>query len=174
MVNQTNHPPPTPAAPTATQQQQQQPTLIGQRRAGGDAAFREKLAQMALPLAPLVQLTTGAVHPAFPGTLLSFWLLTDAELEQLAHFYHQRTPCRWTYHYPCPVPWSSDVPLEEKRRRIGRFIGLRGCESPVLAVAAAPVSEDDAAAQAIRDEARAARLRNDEEEIWRRKLRWYN
>ncbi|KAI0141472.1 hypothetical protein BJ166DRAFT_503598 [Pestalotiopsis sp. NC0098] len=118
---------------------------------------------MALPLAPLVQLTTGRVHPSFPSTLLRFWLLTDAELEGLAHFYHQRTPCRWTFHYPCPVAWDQGLALEEKRRRIGKFIGLRGCETPVRVR-----SEDE-----IMEEARRAREREEEDEVWRRKLHWY-
>ncbi|KAI1132059.1 hypothetical protein F5Y10DRAFT_284569 [Nemania abortiva] len=141
--------------------------MLGGRRAASNAAFREKLEQMALPLAPLVQLTTGEIHPAFPGTLLNFWLLTDAELEELAHFYHQRTPSRYTFHYPCPINWSSDVPLEEKRRKIGRFIGLRGCESPVRQSLNRPKTEDE-----IMEEARRARIA-EEDEIWRRKLHWY-
>ncbi|CAJ2501795.1 Uu.00g046480.m01.CDS01 [Anthostomella pinea] len=136
-------------------------SMLSDRRAAKDPAFGEKLRQMALPLAPLVQLTTGDVHPAFPPTLLNFWLLTDAQLEELAHFYHQRTPCRWTFHYPCPITWTPDMPLEEKRRKIGRFIGLRGCESPIRVK-----SEED-----IMEEARRARL-GDEEEMWRRKMRW--
>ncbi|KAI1489744.1 hypothetical protein F5X96DRAFT_670410 [Biscogniauxia mediterranea] len=156
-------------------QQQQQPTsMLGQRRAAKNAAFREKLQQMALPLAPLVQLTTGEVHAAFPRTLLNFWLLTDPELEALAHFYHQRTPGRYTFHYPCPIAaWSSDLPLEEKRRKIGRFIGLRGCQTPTTTTTSAsallrPRSEDE-----LLDEARRARLAAEEDEAWRRKLPWY-
>ncbi|KAK3299013.1 uncharacterized protein B0H64DRAFT_386880 [Chaetomium fimeti] len=86
---------------------------------------------MSLQLAPLVQLTTGTIHPAFPRTLLAFWLLTDDQLDALAHFYHQRTPCRWTRQYPCPVAWPPGLGLEEKRRKLGRFIGLRGCETPI-------------------------------------------
>ncbi|KAI1841550.1 hypothetical protein JX266_012203 [Neoarthrinium moseri] len=144
--------------PQAQQQQQQQ-----QQPRRRDLAFAQKLAQMALPLAPLVQLTTGQVHPAFPGTLLGFWLLTEAELEALAHFYHQRTPGRWTAHYPCPVAWDSGAAVEEKRRRLGRFIGLRGCETP-----AALRDEDELGA-----EARRARERDVEDEVWRRKLPWY-
>lgn len=27
--------------------------------------------------------------------------------------------------------WGNDLGLEEKRRKIGRFIGLSGCESPI-------------------------------------------
>lgn len=37
----------------------------------------------------------------------------------------------YTTHYPCPVEWRTNASLEEKRRRIGQFIGLRGCESPL-------------------------------------------
>ncbi|KAI1367361.1 hypothetical protein F5Y08DRAFT_76119 [Xylaria arbuscula] len=136
--------------------------MLGERRAANNAAFKQKLQQMALPLAPLVQLTTGEVHPAFPGTLLNFWLLTDSQLEELAHFYHQRTPCRYTFHYPCPINWSSDLSLEEKRRKIGRFIGLRGCETPIRLR-----TEDE-----LIEEARRARLA-EEDEMWRRKLPWY-
>ncbi|KAI1404689.1 hypothetical protein F4819DRAFT_96509 [Hypoxylon fuscum] len=139
----------------------QKAPMLGDRRAAKNAAFHEKLRQMALPLAPLVQLTTGEIHPAFPGTLLNFWLLTDAQLEEIAHFYHQRTPCRWTFHYPCPIVWSSDMPLEEKRRRIGRFIGLRGCETPIHVK-----TEEE-----IMQEARQARL-SEEDEVWKRKMRF--
>ncbi|KAK6841975.1 hypothetical protein PG990_006036 [Apiospora arundinis] len=138
------------------------PPTLTSRRAAENTAFREKVRQMALPLAPLVQLTTGDVHPRFPSTLLNFWLLTDHELESLASFYHQRTPCVWTRHYPCPVVWSPSMPLEEKRRKIGKFIGLRGCETPV----AAPKSEEQ-----LLEEARQARWR-EEDEMWRRKLPW--
>ncbi|RDA83572.1 hypothetical protein CP532_4762 [Ophiocordyceps camponoti-leonardi (nom. inval.)] len=119
---------------------------------------------MALLLSPLVQLTTGAVHPHFPRTVLHFWLLTDAQLESLASFYHQRTPSPWSAQYPCPVAWRSDLPLEEKRRRMGKFIGLRGCDtSPdAAAVARALRSEDDIAEE--------ARLAAADDEMWRRKL----
>jgi len=60
------------------------------------------------------------------------------------------------------VQWGSDLTLEEKRRKIGRFIGLRGCESPVKTK-----SEEE-----IEREARIAR-NEDEAEMWRRKGRWY-
>jgi len=147
---------------TTTQQGPPPPSLTT-RRATRSPAFDSKLRQMALPLAPLVQLTTGQVHPAFPMTLLNFWLLTDDELDALASFYHQRTPCRWTTHYPCPVAWGPHLSLEDKRRKIGRFIGLRGCESPVK-------SEED-----IIEEARLARLAEEAgDEAMRRKLGWYS
>jgi len=102
------------------------------------------------------------VHPVFPSILLNFWLLTSEQCDELAHFYHQRTPSEWTRHYPCPVEWRTDATLEEKRRRIGRFIGLRGCESPVN------VQSEEEIVQEVRN-ARSS----EEDEMWRRKTRWY-
>jgi hypothetical protein len=128
---------------------------------------------MALPLSPLVQLNTGDVHPSFPPTLLAFWLLTDAQLESLAGFYHQRTPCPWTEHYPCPVAWRSDLPLEEKRRKIGKFIGLRGCESPVAGEAWTKGGRWFKTEEEFMEAARRARTRDDELDIVRRKIGWY-
>jgi hypothetical protein len=115
---------------------------------------------MALPLAPLVRLTTGEVHPDFPNTLLNFWLLTSDQLDELAHFYHQRTPSIWSAHYPCPVVWGRNLTLEEKRKKIGRFIGLSGCESPLRTEAQ------------ILGEVRR-KSGQEEEETWNRKLKWY-
>lgn len=147
------NPPPTPSTPSHPhfpQQQQQQspitpitpntpntpdtPTTFNITTTPNlPPAFTQKLTQLRLPLAPLVRLTTGTVHPRFPPTLLHFWLLTDAELDSLATFYHQRAPaCAWTSRYPCPVAWPrTGLGIEDKRRKMGRFIGLRGCESPV-------------------------------------------
>ena len=141
------------------------------RRAQTNADLHAKLAQMRLPLAPLVQLTTGATHPSFPPTLLSFWLLTEPELESLAHFYHQRTPCDWTWRYPCPVAWPAGLSLEQKRRRIGRFIGLRGCESPVVVGQMQMQQVLVRSEEEVEEEARRARLAEEEES--RRKRRWY-
>ncbi|KAI4136193.1 MAG: hypothetical protein LQ341_005795 [Variospora aurantia] len=84
--------------------------------------------------------------------MLHYNLLTEDQLNELAHHYHQRTPSQWSLCYPLPVVgrWhvaddnnSSSAPpgrgqgqgvarLEDKRRRFGRFVGLRGCESPVV------------------------------------------
>jgi hypothetical protein len=86
------------------------------------------------PLVPLVSITTGLPHPYFPTTLLQYHLLTASQLDTLAAHYHQTSPpIPQTYGYPIHVrTWVGDaVPLETKRRRWGRFIGLRGCESPV-------------------------------------------
>ncbi len=125
--------------------------------------FQNKISQMALRLSPLVRITTGDVHPAFPPTLLNFWLLTDEQCDEIAHFYHQRTPSIYTRHYPCPIEWRTEASLEEKRRRIGRFIGLRGCESPLRVQSEAEIMR----------EAREARARAEEQEMFRRKMRWF-
>ncbi|KAK4192710.1 origin recognition complex subunit 3 N-terminus-domain-containing protein [Podospora australis] len=150
-------------------------TRFGPRRAAHNPAFEAKLQQMALRLAPLVQLTTGTVHPDFPQSLLCFWLLTDDQLDSLAHFYHQRTPSQWTTQYPCPVYWPPGLTLEEKRRKLGKFIGLRGCDTPALT---SPISEEVLVrmrmheAQILED-VRRQRLRDSEAEEIRRKMGWY-
>lgn len=136
-----NNPPPSPHTPQEPNSNSNNNTNnnnmtnsdnLGARRTGRNPALDTKLRQMALPLAPLVQLTSGQVHPAFPTTLLNFWLLTDEQLDEIAHFYHQRTPCQWTRHYPCPITWSEGLSIEEKRRKIGKFIGLKGVGSLFL------------------------------------------
>ncbi|KAK3311264.1 uncharacterized protein B0T15DRAFT_68145 [Chaetomium strumarium] len=156
-------------------------TAFSARRAARNPAFDAKLSQMALQLAPLVQLTTGAVHRDFPRTLLAFWLLTDEQLNELAHFYHQRTPCHWTAQYPCPVTWPPGLSLEEKRRKLGKFIGLRGCDTPIEALVAGEVVQRlQRSEEEIREEAeRRARFgngsgaRDDDVEEVRRKMGWY-
>lgn len=65
--------------------------------------------------------------------------------------------------YPMRIEWRNDAPLDQKRRRIGRFIGLRGCESPLVVKTEEEIERD----------ARRARDRDDDE-IMKRKLRWYN
>lgn len=120
-------------------------------------ALAAKIAHMALPLAPLVQLTTGLIHPAFPQTILSYYLLVESELDDIAHFYHQRTPCEWTLHYPKTMNWRPGLTLEEKRRKLGKFIGLRGCDNPILVKTEEMIWEE-------------ARRDRDEQDMWRRKM----
>ena len=130
---------------------------LARRRAARSAEFQEKLRVMSLELSPLVQLTTGAVHPDFPRRVVQFWLLTDEQLESLAGFYHQREVCEFTAQYPCPVRWDSALPLEDKRRKMGRFIGLRGCESPVYLKTEEDIARDARWARYIEDDERRRR-----------------
>ncbi|EJT69081.1 hypothetical protein GGTG_13349 [Gaeumannomyces tritici R3-111a-1] len=128
------------------------PCTISEQRAAYNPELERKLKQMAIPLTPLVQITTGHIHPAFPMTLLNYWLLTDDQLESLAHFYHQRTLSFWTSQYPHPVQWGSKLPIEEKRRRIGKFIGL-GCETPITLKTAEELLNEARREAAIADHA---------------------
>lgn len=129
------------------------------RRIARKPELKRKLRNMSIELSPLVQVTTGLVHPDFPRKMLQFWLLTNEQLEDMAGFYHQRTPNCLRMQYPCPISWDSNLPLEEKRRKIGKFIGLRGCETPVWLLTEEQIAE----------EARKARIA-EEEAMWKRKL----
>ena len=125
---------------------------------------KRRFAHLLRPLSPLLSIETGLPHPDFPATLLHYHLLTSEQLDDLAHFYHQRTPGCYSSSYPMPVvdrwfaPTDDDleegeidemedirkilgvaretkdknvVGIEDKRRRFGRFLGLRNCESSV-------------------------------------------
>lgn len=63
--------------------------------------------------------------------------------------------------------WDVDADIEVKRRRLGRFIGLRGCESPEMNVEGVESVEE------IERRVRRERARREEEDVWRRKGRWY-
>ncbi|KAI4206588.1 MAG: hypothetical protein LQ348_000910, partial [Seirophora lacunosa] len=173
MSSKTPRTPSSPRTPTTPTSHFGGETLVDQPLAAAAAAtisatkppttasvqYRRKLAHLCTPLAPLLSITSGTAHPAFPRTMLHYNLLTEDQLNELAHHYHQRTPSQWSLCYPLPVVgrWHADndaaaaaiaAPpawqgqaqghgqqashrLEAKRRRFGRFVGLRGCESPV-------------------------------------------
>ncbi|KAL8972194.1 MAG: hypothetical protein Q9183_000677 [Haloplaca sp. 2 TL-2023] len=148
-------PPPTPTTPhMPSTPSSTSPTLVNDDKRNNENGhltlqFRRKLNHLSTPLAPLLSVTSGTSHPAFPTTLLHYHLLTSEQLDDLAHHYHQRTPSEYSLFYPLPVVgrWSvppsgsaqqqqqqegtREVGIEDKRRRFGRFVGLRGCESPV-------------------------------------------
>lgn len=63
--------------------------------------------------------------------------------------------------YPKPMNWRNGLTLEEKRKKLGKFIGLRGCDTPLV------VKTEEQ----IWEEARAARVREEEEA--KRKPAWY-
>lgn len=112
------------------------------------SSLYQTLSHLRTPLHPLVSSVTGTQHPNFPRNLLAFHLLTNSQLDELARHYHQVwPPVQETFWYPIWVKgWVSSSPsvlqtemredaslvdMATKRRRFGRFIGLRGCESPV-------------------------------------------
>jgi hypothetical protein len=107
------------------------------------SSFKTTISHLETPLVPLISVTSGQPHPAFPRSILQYHLLTHDQLDELARYYHQVTPpVRETFRYPARIPaWVSvneeedaedaeDIDLETKRRRWGRFVGLRGCETP--------------------------------------------
>ncbi|KAJ5630503.1 uncharacterized protein N7484_010603 [Penicillium longicatenatum] len=101
--------------------------------------FAPVLEYLGQKLHPLVSCTTAQISLDFPPTMLSYHLLTNTQLDDLAQYFHQTSPpVPETYMYPSPIqnPWvgieaQRDVDLETKRRRFGHFIGLRGCDPPV-------------------------------------------
>ncbi|KPI37412.1 uncharacterized protein AB675_10259 [Cyphellophora attinorum] len=118
-------------------------------------AYSSAVSHLSTPLVPLISVTTGLPHPSFPRSLLQYHLLTHAQLDSLARWYHQTCPpTEESWMYPAWIPpftahaaaaaagvnnvgqecarGCEGVTLETKRRRWGRFIGLRGCESPAV------------------------------------------
>ncbi|OQO00419.1 hypothetical protein B0A48_13768 [Cryoendolithus antarcticus] len=91
------------------------------------SALAAKIATLQLQLAPLVPLPSGPPHPAFPKTLLTFQLLTEDELDSIAHHYHQSTPGPWTMHYPAVMNWDKKF-LARPTRRSSRDAKMMGNE----------------------------------------------
>lgn len=131
------------------------------------------------PLVPLISVTNGLPHPEFPTSLLQYHLLTHEQLDSLAKWYHQVTPAiEETFMYPAWVPaWTGlndsgddTVDLEVKRRRWGRFIGLRGCESPT---ATGPDGEapDELVHRMEREWRRALERAEEEDRAWEKSWR---
>jgi hypothetical protein len=51
-----------------------------------NAHLSKKIATLQLELAPLVPLPEGPPHLSFPKTFLAFHLLTEDELDSIAHY----------------------------------------------------------------------------------------
>ncbi|KAK3113288.1 hypothetical protein LTR53_009572 [Teratosphaeriaceae sp. CCFEE 6253] len=198
-----------------------------------NSTLAKKIATLQLTLAPLVPLPSGAPHPAFPSTLMAFHLLTEAELDSIAHYYHQSTPGPWSESYPASMNWDKDflakpaatiaaatsprhsrrLSVQEKefisdllktvedlrhpvlpsqpeiedeatpaknpyagltdkeririkRRKVGKFIGLVGMETPAEEIAGRIQASLDRAVERSREELR----RNEEVMLRRRKM----
>jgi hypothetical protein len=202
-----------------------------------NSTLAKKIATLQLRLAPLVPLPSGPPHPAFPKTLMAFHLLTEEELDSIAHYYHQSTPGPWSNHYPASMNWDKDflskpadlssptsiikarrhsqppsqseevwlddlmktvediqasstvLPLQTqeeaaalqqnpyaglsekdririKRRKVGKFIGLVGMETPAEEIAGRIQASFDRAVERSREESR----RNEELMLRRRKM----
>ncbi|EMD66920.1 hypothetical protein COCSADRAFT_282845 [Bipolaris sorokiniana ND90Pr] len=124
-------------------------TLAQRRlRLRNNPGLSQKLTQMRLTIAPIVHVSTSLAAPDFPTTLLSLFLLTEPQLDALAHYYSQTLPsCHLTHAYPGTMNWSQpfldmsdELPedckldklerLKIKMRMFARFVGMRGAETP--------------------------------------------
>ncbi|KAE9968161.1 hypothetical protein EG328_007722 [Venturia inaequalis] len=131
------------------------PPSLPSRRNNPD--LKRKIEDMRIVLCPIRRLPHGEVHPSLPRMVLKYWLLTEDEIDSIARFYHQTDRSNeWFHQYPGTMNWDSkwlkrpdgtesprelkQLPTDEerlsmKRRRVGRFIGLRGCQTPSFEVA---------------------------------------
>ena len=141
--------------------------------------YLQNVEHLRASLVPLISVTTGLSHPHFPTSLLQYHLLTHDQLDSLARWYHQVTPpVEETFQYPAWIPaWTSlhpslfstgdaataETDLETKRRRWGRFIGLRGCDTPTVEAHDADTPEE-------RTQERPDELARRMERQWRRAL----
>ncbi|KAJ5780830.1 hypothetical protein N7457_005990 [Penicillium paradoxum] len=99
--------------------------------------FIPLLWHLSAQLWPLVNCETGQTHPDFPATMLAYNLLTSEQVDNLARHFHQVwPPVPASYNYPVRItPWigtseEHTIDLPTRVRRLGRFFGLQGCESP--------------------------------------------
>lgn len=106
-------------------------------------ALLKKIATLQLELAPLVPLPEGPPHPAFPKTLLAFHLLTEDELDSIAHHYHQSTPGPWTTHYPALMNWDKEFLARPQEKGKGNGKGKAASAADVDAALEADVSEGE-------------------------------
>ncbi|OAP59803.1 hypothetical protein AYL99_04805 [Fonsecaea erecta] len=152
--------------------------------------YLSSLEHLRAPLVPLISVTTGLPHPEFPTSLLQYHLLTHEQLDSLARWYHQVTPpVEETFQYPAWIPaWTSlhrprehtstntaaevRVDLDTKRRRWGRFIGLRGCESPTTDEAGNGAADGDGDGDGDGDDGEEGRTERPDELARRMEREW--
>ncbi|KAF2662828.1 hypothetical protein K491DRAFT_672679 [Lophiostoma macrostomum CBS 122681] len=69
--------------------------------------LQQKISQMRLTIAPIVHVESGQPPPHFPSTMLELFLLTEDQLDAMAHYYSQTgTPSAQTYMYPQTMDWN--------------------------------------------------------------------
>ena len=108
-----------------------------------NAHHSKKIATLQLELAPLVPLPEGPPHPSFPKTLLAFHLLTEDELDSIAHHYHQSTPGPWTQHYPALMNWDKEFLAKPKEKKKLTTTAAAASAAQVDAALEADVSEKE-------------------------------
>lgn len=184
---------PAPPKYHVTVRRSRSPTNLRTRR-----QYLHSVEHLRAPLVPLISVSTGLSHPNFPTSLLQYHLLTHEQLDSLARWYHQVSPpVEETFLYPTWIPaWTSmhhpnntptsrsdaeeedqhdidiDIDLETKRRRWGRFIGLRGCDSPTIQTDAPAGERPDQLVRRMEREWRRALDRAlEDEQMWEKSWR---
>jgi hypothetical protein len=86
---------------------------------------------MRRPITPIHQQGTGLIHPDFPTTVGAMALMTEAQMDSMAEFYHQTGYSEWWLQYPSPMVWRRDEDnVWLKRRKMSEFIGIRRPRPP--------------------------------------------
>lgn len=111
------------------------------KRVKGNPELETKISHLQLDLHPLVPLPAGDPHPAFPATLLAYHLLTEQELDDIAHYYHQSTPSIWTHQYPACMNWDKEWLNASKQRRRSSIVSLSRRQCVTQAQAPEAVNE---------------------------------
>lgn len=130
-----------------------------------NSALSKKIATLQLELAPLVPLPSGPPHPAFPKTLLAFHLLTEDELDSIAHHYHQSTPGPWTHHYPALMNWDKEFLARPAANNNAKAASANGQSKPTTTEAAAAANPTSPASAADVDTALSASTTVSEQEF---------
>ncbi|ERF72241.1 hypothetical protein EPUS_02128 [Endocarpon pusillum Z07020] len=106
-------------SPSNHRPQPTQPTLT----------YSHALSHLSTCLIPLISVTTGLPHPTFPRSLLQYHLLTHAQLDELAVYYHQVVPAvRETDKYPVSIPGWVDRRGEETGAEEGEGVDVEEVE----------------------------------------------
>lgn len=161
--------------------------VVARKQTSEESYLDRTISHLGTQLVPLISVKTGQPHPDFPRSLLQYQLLTHDQLDALARHYHQTIDAgRERWDYPCPIGWgkvwcgSTPMPrigieaeerrylvdLITKRRRFGRFIGLKVDDSPVRESAA----QEESLVQRMEREWRNALRRADNEQKMREKM----
>lgn len=102
---------------------------------------------MRIEIQPILHITHCVPAPYYPDTQLALFLLTEQQLDMIAHYYDQCCGDEFKHAYPSTMDWSNPflqtnpkLPpeyqltdlerLKVKMRMFGRFIGMRGAGTP--------------------------------------------
>jgi hypothetical protein len=88
-----------------------------------NSALESKIKTLHLKNDPIVCVISSKPHPAHPNTMLEFCLLTEAQLDSMAHYYSQSVPSGYTNIYSRTMSWDRgflSVSREDQAANDGR------------------------------------------------------